>query len=215
MADTTVIHCPVCLHARTVAADTSPYKTFRCAACQRTFTYHKALTADGKAVQHVLVDDRRRAVIRRIWLVAAIIISLTLYLLRPVVQMMDGPTFNLTYLFMFLGIWLLVVIYRSKLRTNQVTYAGLIGYELIGVLGWTDVATLTLPDSIFLAILMLFGGLLLFVRNKRSSDGSGSGGCGAGCGGGSGGGRGSGSNSETGGDSAGCGSGCGGGGCGS
>ncbi len=190
------IRCPTCLATNSVNKNIAVNKIISCISCKRGFAFKDALAQKSEqknATKDITVDAFTivDSVGNVFWIIAAVgIITLSL-IARFYVDDMDGPEFLWFYMKLFVG--LIIISSMTRWFWKDIIAVSLIGFilfEFVAVLRLIDGLLMGMRNFWGMAIFMVVGGLLFFVRahhvSSLSSDGdcsSGSGGCGGGCGG--------------------------------
>ncbi len=200
MASKRIVRCPVCLAAHPVSGTSTGM--IYCGNCNQKFTISTALPSsndfsrpqeDLVEINAVHIPDHINPVI--LWITSLAVFIVALVIARPLMAIPKGPGFLVYYSVFFLFLWAAVIFIRNYLDDHpHVTLIGLAIFEGIGIIRYFDASAVGMKNFGMLLMMMVIGGLLLFLRSEHinnrgdswsSTDAGGgcSSGCGSGCGG--------------------------------
>ncbi|MDH5355964.1 MAG: hypothetical protein OEY09_16090 [Gammaproteobacteria bacterium] len=199
MADEYLILCPVCLHKHAAPKNIPVQQSIICNKCGRHFEFQNALPDKSSELEHPAsskssISDYQ--IIDQVgwsfWLTSLLMLFACISLSRSLTIGMDGPSFIIFYFLLFLTLWIGSTFTRWMWKENiAISVVAFLIFEGIGTYRLFDGWSSGMRKFELLAVFMIIGGYIFFVRARHmrgSRDGSGGcsgggGGCGGGCGG--------------------------------
>lgn len=188
MAATAIIRCPVCLTSQVFPVETPDDKAIHCGNCNQSFSFSDSLSADAMdglsvdpdaaaktpnvidvpvttTTEFTVEPDEQKGHPLLVWFIGLVVCAPAVWFVRDMVREMKGPDFLQLYLFIFIGLWLLVVFVRKGLKGNpHVTFVGLFVYEAIGYFRYVDASAAGMHKFLYLFMMMGFGAVVLFLK---------------------------------------------------